>query len=144
MRATSDRGFSLIEVMIASTLMLFVMGGILQMVESATVLYDKEISDIEVRRQVQQPLHRLGRDVRMIGYNASSVDQPLRVAAPSQITFFADLEYAMYCFEADHGVVSGRLLRDGICAVLHAFAINTGNDDIVGVQPLGDLGKTPV
>ena len=88
----SNDGFSVVEILIVSSLMLLVMAAVFPLLFQGQALFDTQADATAIRQEVRIPIKGMTRDLRMTGYGLANVGQAIQVATDSLLRVAADLD----------------------------------------------------
>ena len=93
----TDSGLTLIEVLVASTIMLFVFAMVYTAFTHTRKVFIRNQMDTEILQNARIGLDEMSRAIRMIGYRRDKAKGQVALieAAPFQIIFNADLDAAV-------------------------------------------------
>lgn len=100
-------GFTLLELLIASSLLLTILFALYTVFESSQRTYASGVTKIDVQQNARVALELMERDIRMTGYgfptDTAVMNPQLKITAatPTSITFWADLTNASTVLSAD-------------------------------------------
>lgn len=87
-----ERGFSLTEVLVASLIMLLVMGALYTGLEQTEVFYESYESSMTLRQQARVSLGTMAGELRAAGYEMGDADEALSIADGTQLQFVGDID----------------------------------------------------
>jgi Tfp pilus assembly protein PilW len=106
----TEAGYSLIEVMVAATLVAMVLGGLLPLLTAGQNTYEAQSSDMSMRQGARVALDKLTREARLAGYSIDNVAQAVTTASGTSLQFAADIDdgdNAAPCGSAFEGAANG-------------------------------------
>jgi len=126
-RLQNESGFSFPEVMVASLIMLVVMGAMYAGVEQTEVFWDAYAGQMDMRQRARVALDQMVDEVRMAGYDIGNVPEVLSQADDFAIQFVGDI---------DDGDAAG------ICDAAIEATSNAGAERVSYYVQGGDLMQT--
>jgi prepilin-type N-terminal cleavage/methylation domain-containing protein len=90
--SASERGFSLTEVMVASLVMLLVMGALYTGLEQAEVFYESYESSMTLRQQARVTMATMAGELRAAGYEMGDATDPVSIAGSNELQFTGDID----------------------------------------------------
>jgi len=85
-------GFSLLELMIAATLVAMVLGGMLPLLTGGQNTYEAQSADMSMRQGARVALDKITRETRLAGYSIDNITQVFSVATATSVQFAADID----------------------------------------------------
>lgn len=87
-----ERGFSLTEVLVASLVMLLVMGALYTGLEQAEVFYESYESSMTLRQQARVSMATMAGELRAAGYEMGDAGDALSIADGNHLQFVGDID----------------------------------------------------
>jgi prepilin-type N-terminal cleavage/methylation domain-containing protein len=91
-RPSSQAGFTLLEVLIASSIFLLVMYAVYTVYDVGEASYTKGSRKWDVQTQARVALERMAREIRSAGYASTKLSDPVVIATNDTLSFHADLD----------------------------------------------------
>ena len=88
------RGFTLVEIMIATSVFLVLMYGIYNIFESSRTTYAAGDARVDVQQNARIAMERTATDLRLTGYGFPTGAGAVTAATPTSMSFWADLDNA--------------------------------------------------
>jgi Tfp pilus assembly protein PilW len=110
LRNRAEDGHSLIEMMVAATVVAMLLGGILPLLTSGQNTYEAQSSDMTMRQGARVALDKLTREIRLAGYGIDNIAQAFSSASGTELQFAADIDDGdnrAPCGAAFEGAVNG-------------------------------------
>lgn len=85
-------GYSLIELLVAMTVSVVLMGGLYQVLFESQATYESTQDQSALRQQARVAMNQLADELRMAGYDLGSAPERLSYAGVNEITFIADVD----------------------------------------------------
>lgn len=87
-----EHGYSLTEVMVATLVMMLVMGALYASLDQAEVFYESYDSSITLRQESRVAMGLMSGELRAAGYDLGNVSEALSIAGGSQVQFSGDID----------------------------------------------------
>jgi type IV pilus assembly protein PilW len=132
---SQEKGFTLVELLIAITIGMFIMAGVLTALTSQNQSYVTQDEVVEMQQNARVAIDLLTRDIRTAGYDPNKLDAGITIAGLNNLSFTredvdtlaADLETIMYSlFDAYATAVPPA--NDGIADDLARRVTNAGGN----------------
>ncbi len=85
-------GYSLLEVMVAATLLAMVLGGVLPLLTGGQNTYEAQTADTSMRQGARVARDKMTRETRLAGYRIDNLPQAFMSASSTSIQFAADID----------------------------------------------------
>ena len=89
---SSEHGFSLTEVLVASFVMLLVMGALFTGLEQAETFYESYESSMTLRQQARVSMATMAGELRSAGYEMGDATEAVSIADGNQLQFTGDID----------------------------------------------------
>lgn len=87
-----ERGFSLIEALVASLVMSLIVGGLYAAFDQSQTFYESYRDSAAMLQQARVGLDSVASELRMTGYDIGDLDEPLTEASDTAVQFVADID----------------------------------------------------
>jgi Tfp pilus assembly protein PilW len=91
-RLAPESGFSLIELLISSLLVVIILGGMLPLLTGGQNTYQAQAAEMAIRQGARVALDKITRETRLAGYGIDNITQVFSVASATSIQFAADID----------------------------------------------------
>jgi len=88
----AEVGYSLIELLVAMTVSLAVVGGLYSVLFESQATYESQQAQSALRQQARVAMGHMSDELRMAGYDQGSAPERLTIAAASEIGLVADID----------------------------------------------------
>jgi len=125
----SQEGFSLVEMLVATTILGLATAGLFAAFDSSETFYENYSAASDMRQQARVGLDMVSTDMRSAGYDIGDVDEALGLATDTSVQFVADVD------DGDAG---------GVCDASFENATNGGAERVTYAldSSSGDLVRT--
>ena len=129
-RMHEQDGFSFLEAMISTTMLVVLMGSLFTVFNQSQVTFEAQEDAIEMRQRGRVAVDLLSREARLAGYMIDNLPQAVTTASPTTLQFAADIDDGDAAFPCDaasenavdggaeritYNVNAGQLLRSVDC-----------------------------
>lgn len=129
-RMQRQDGFSFIEALISTTMLVVLMGSLFTVFNQSQVTFEAQEDAIEMRQRARVAVDLLSREARLAGYMIDNLPQAVTTASTTTLQFAADIDDGNAAFPCDAGdenavdggaerityaVTAGQLLRSVDC-----------------------------
>lgn len=88
----AERGYSLLELLVAMTVSLAVVGGLYTVLFESQATYEAQQDQSELRQAARVAMDQIADELRMAGYDLGSAPERLEIAATDDIALIADID----------------------------------------------------
>lgn len=91
-RRQQEAGFSLVELLVSSLVLLVVMGGLFTGLQQTQVYWEAYSDDMDLRQQARVALDKITDELRMVGYDVGNIVDVMIQAGDFSLQFVADID----------------------------------------------------
>ncbi len=121
----SERGFSLVEMLISTLVMGLAMAGLYSAFDSTEMFYENYSASSDMRQQARVGIDLVTTELRAAGYDIGDLDEPLAMATNTSVQFVADIDDGKDSGACDASYENAT--NGGAERVTYALDTNTGD-----------------